>query len=301
MKFIRPRALLIALLGLPLVALSAPVAPLPFGIFCGFGGGPGTGFAICAEAEGHGGGGAGGSFFAAPVPPLPARATSVGPVAVAVGGGGSGALTASASAFGDYGLLRATAVATAPNIPPDNESLFQSVGQAGASFKDVGKIDSLSLVNGTPAHAKATLDIGGSFGGFGEARYHLVIGNPLGGPLLVNFEGAILAGRPSVHQEFDLTGLQVGVDYFVSMELIAEANAFVQGGASRTLDFADVGNTAHFHLDFLTDGVRFKASSGHDYSSPIPIPAAFPLLLSALGALSIQRRNGSSRRDRLRL
>lgn len=287
MKFIHSRALLVVLLGLPLVAVAA-TAPPSFGTFCGFGGGGGTGLPICAEAEAGGGGGAGGSFFAAPVPPLPARATSAGPVAVAVGGGGSGALTASASAFGDYGLLRATALATAPNIPPDNESLFLAVGRAGASFNDVGTIDSLSLISGTPVHAKATLDIGGSFGKFGEAKLRLFIGSPLGGPLLVNFESGLGANGPSIHQEFDLS-LQVFADYFVVMELTVSASAFVQGGASRVLDFADVGNTAHFYLDFLTDDVRFAALSGHDYSSPVPIPAALPLLLSALGTLSFRR------------
>lgn len=296
MKFDHPCAGHVVLLGLLCVALNASATLDTFGGFCGFGGGPGTGFAICAEAAGGGGGGAGGSFEAPAGPGigLPDRATSDGPVAVGIAGGGSGGAATVAYASGDYGLLRATAIASISNNQADTQSLFLAVARAGASFHDVGTIESPNLVNGTPVHAKAILDIGGAFGKSGEARFHVAVGSPSGGTP-VNFGSTLLADVPTLHQEFDLTNLQVGADLIVNMEVIVSANAFAQGRNFKLSDTADVGNTAHFYLDFLTDDVRFQSRSGHDYSAPVPVPAVWPLVLAAFGALSFQRRRADPR------
>lgn len=73
-----------------------------------------------------------------------------------------------------------------------------------------------------------------------------------------------------------LIAVDVGDTLLVTMDESLSTNA-----TSYPLDTyvtASYGNTTHLYIDAATPGVAFTTLSGHDYSSPVPLPPAWELL-----------------------
>jgi PEP-CTERM motif len=202
--------------------------------------------------------------------------------------GGSGSVSGTATATADFGLLRATAV-TSNFYPLGTVPLPLVAARSIARFIDAGPVSSVSLVTGTPVLGRFTLDVDGSFSGDGESPIQFLLVSNLQGRL-VDFSSTLLVDRPSIFEEFDVN-LRVGEMLQVFLELHASANA---GNSERTMvsgSSANVGQSAHLNLDFMTAGVSFAAGSGHDYSlstqpaGPVPEPTTLALL--GTGALCL--------------
>jgi hypothetical protein len=56
------------------------------------------------------------------------------------------------------------------------------------------------------------------------------------------------------------------------------------------LSAADFSSTGHLFVDVLTPGGELSTLSGHDYSSPVPVPASVWLFGTALGLLGLRRK-----------
>jgi hypothetical protein len=149
----------------------------------------------------------------------------------------------------------------------------------------------VSLITGTPVHATARLVVDGILSGV-AANSQIILGiagTGEGHSALVNFDTVLIAAAdpfPFVQEyEFDLS---VGEQLAVKLTTIAAAVAVRESPSS----VADLGSTAHFYLDFGTDGVTYDALSGHDYRTEASVPEPATLALAGVGlcGLSILRR-----------
>jgi hypothetical protein len=228
-------------LGVFLFALPVSALPVSFGTVCGS-------IAVgqtCGETQVGGSGPSDPAGFVAPH----ILFDFVGAPNTSSSAGGSGSVAGTATATADFGLLRATAVAS-NFYPLGTVPLPLAASRSITRFVDAGPVSSGSLATGTPVLARFTLDVDGSFSGDGESPINFLLVSNLQGKL-VDFSSTLLADRPAIFEEFDVN-LTVGEVLQVFLELRASANA---GNSERTMvpgSSANVGQSAHLNLDFMT-------------------------------------------------
>jgi len=267
--------------------LSAPLANASelhlFGLLCNTGSGGSPDPSLCGDTAT--GGEVPGNEFGGTVLSADFKNT-VGGVSETVGAGAQG-LAAHAFAGADFGHLRVLAAAQNPIGTPDDIAFHaNSVARAQAQMVDRALVDGPA----GPIEARVTLDVNGSFGGFGEVRIGFFLASSLQGSL-VNFQTSRFVGFASaIDQHFDFTVVD-GEELFLRMFLDASASAPTSNGKTpHASSLADASHSALLRIELLTPGATLTAASDHDYSvAPVPLPAA-GVLMGPLAVLTLYRR-----------
>lgn len=193
-----------------------------------------------------------------------------------------------------YGNLAGTAVAQSDL--GTQGAFAKASGSFSAAFSDMLTIESTTLVAGTPVVVR--------LGGFGHFFAQSANNPGSTGTFDLNYatdQGSIHLQQniPPVVLEYANAdymdyATQVGghIPIAGSLDVLADAFSDSAGNATNLMSI-DASSTALFSVNVLTTGATYSAESGATYlaSLPaVPIPAAFPLMASALAALGLLRR-----------
>ena len=205
---IGPVAAAVMCVGVFLFALPVSALPVSFGTVCGS-------IAVgqtCGDTQVGGSGPSDPAGFVAPH----ILFDFVGAPNTSSSAGGSGSVAGTATATADFGLLRATAVAS-NFYPLGTEPLPLAASRSITRFVDAGQVSSGSLATGTPVLCDSPWTSTAASAATAKARLNFFLVSNLQGRL-VDFSITLLADRPAIFEEFDVN-LTVGEMLQVFLEL----------------------------------------------------------------------------------